>query len=216
MSPAQLELNQPNPKSLETFSMDSSSAKESNQRTPYFSAGPDPGFRTTYKIAGRELRIQSRSERMNLPVLQRAERHACAEQLGEDVAYHNPRLELAHHPEAHGDDRLICAHSLFRDNAWVSCSCSDPRGRLLCQLVFVFMVACQTCVLGVSDSVKNVVALGRREEFNLLSAAGKLTASTPRHNKPNQPELLITESLAWSPLVPFLIAAAARFLKLAR
>jgi hypothetical protein len=33
-----------------------------------------------------------------LPVLQRAERHACAEQLGEDVAYHNPRLELAHHP----------------------------------------------------------------------------------------------------------------------
>jgi hypothetical protein len=100
MSPAQLELNQPNPKSLETFSMDSSSAKESNQRTPYFSAGPDPGFRTTYQIPGRELRIQSRSERMNLPVLQRAERHACAEQLGEDVAYHNPRLELAHHPES--------------------------------------------------------------------------------------------------------------------
>ncbi|HSY70123.1 MAG TPA: hypothetical protein VK813_15840 [Edaphobacter sp.] len=31
---------------------------------------------------------------MNLPVLQRAERHACAEQLGEDVAYHNPRLEF--------------------------------------------------------------------------------------------------------------------------
>jgi hypothetical protein len=43
---------------------------------------------------------------MNLPMLQRAERHACAEQLGEDVAYHNPRLELAHHPETHGDDRV--------------------------------------------------------------------------------------------------------------
>src|SRR5580700_2906986 len=81
MSPAQLELNRPNPKSLETFSMDSSSAKESNQRTPYFSAGPDPGFRTNYQIPGRALRIQSRSERMNLPVLQRAERHACAEQI---------------------------------------------------------------------------------------------------------------------------------------
>src|SRR4029077_12530482 len=67
MSPAQLELNQPNPKSLETFSMDSSSAKESNQRTPYFSAGPDPGFRTTYQIPGRELRIPFLLAKTSIP-----------------------------------------------------------------------------------------------------------------------------------------------------
>jgi hypothetical protein len=64
------------------------------------------------------------------------------------------------------------------------------------------------CALGVSDNVKACSS-------DLLSAPRKLAAFTTSEQrvKWNQPELLITESSAWSPLVPFLVPAMARFLK---